>query len=785
MIIFPQSARGTTVLTYISCERTGETCDYSIKLNWEGRKKKNPGFETILFQVPSESSSSSRQDARRPSDGSSVATASRMAEGQSPSVNSFRTDEQDTVPEPGPSKASSPGSSSKSPFPASNVFVGQFRGHVRDESDEVPFCSPGYTGPVPSLPHPHSSNPTAVSGGYATTSENSNIGIGRPPPLKRLKYSVDLDMPPQISSPTESTSAGATPRLFPSITNTGLATAITAPSPLTPAASSPYSDGGRQTSSSQGMLGSPDARKMSVNSLLSGPPGPVARQYAPPSERAVNARTTLCLSQVTTYYGVDPGFKDLDLGQNDDAHAIIKSFKDSTAEDDMRAVDPIRTEEMSLTRPRGYYNRPLPIRIPQDLEPLPSKLRDNPMNLLYFHHFMNHTAKALVPHDDEQSNPYRHVLPLMAMQNDNLLSLMLAYSASHRAHLLNQPEPATRIAHWVQDIFPALRAALNDPNQKISNANIATGIMLASLEIVSPTAFGYTIPWQRHLGLARELIASRPDGIRWSRRWTQEDQVRAFLWSWLAYLDVLGTLSGGRRESSTAWILDYQKDDYEEEFDEIDCLMGMTTRGVYILAKVAELAKECDALRTQGGPGPGPGAGLLLPHPASVLPGREWRPPKDVITRAWELEDEAKRSMILPPQPCKHLHASGDVVRWDQREMAALNEAYHWAGLVHLHRRVLGKAAGHEDVQAAVLKIHACVDCVPLGGSAEGSLLFPLFTAACETLDDEPRRARIRARMGSMARSGFLQVVRARVLVEKVWESGRPWDEMVTTEFIG
>lgn len=343
-----------------------------------------------------------------------------------------------------------------------------------------------------------------------------------------------------------------------------------------------------------------------------------------------------------------------------------------------------------------------------------------------------------------------------------------------------------RIAHWVQDIFPALRNALNDPNQKISNANIATGIMLASLEIVSPTAFGYTIPWQRHLGLARELIASRPDGIRWSRRWTQEDQVRAFLWSWLAFLDVLGTLSGGRRESSTAWILDYQKDDYEEEFDEIDCLMGMTTRGVYILAKVAGLAKECDALRANsGGIVTAPGAVDILPHPPGMPSIREWRPPKDIITRAWELEDEAKRSMILPPQPCKHLHASGDVVRWEQREMTALNEAYHWAGLVHLHRRVLGKPSSHEDVQAAVLKIHACVDCVPLGGSAEASLLFPLFTAACETLADEARRARVRERLGSMARSGFLQVIRAKELVERVWESGRSWDEMVTTEFIG
>jgi hypothetical protein len=502
------------------------------------------------------------------------------------------------------------------------------------------------------------------------------------------------------------------------------------------------------------------------------------------------------LSEVTTYYGVDPGFKDLDLGKNDDTNAIIKAFKGSTVEDDLIAAESVRPRmERDFSGPKGYYDRPVPIKIPRDLEPLPAKLRENPMNLLYFHHFMNHTAKALVPHDDQQSNPYRHVLPQMAVKNDNLLSLMLAYSgqslqlssylcedhqptdalqASHRAHLLNQPEPATRIALWVQDIFPALRSALNDPNQSISDANIATGIMLASLEIVSPTAFGYQIPWQRHLGLARELIASRDHGLRWSRCWTQEDQVRAFLWSWLAYLDVLGTLSGGRGESSTAWILDYQKDDYEEEFDEIDCIMGMTTRCVYILAKIAELAKECDALRISG------------TTAVDVVPGigREWHPPKDIITRAWALEDEAKHSMALPPQPCKHLHASGDVARWDQDEMAALNESFHWAGLVHLHRRVLGKPSGHEDVQAAVLKIHSCIDCMPMGGKVEASLLFPVFTAACETADEE-RRDLVRERLESMSRSGFLEVRRARDLIEEVWETGRPWEALLTTEFIG
>ncbi len=138
----------------------------------------------------------------------------------------------------------------------------------------------------------------------------------------------------------------------------------------------------------------------------------------------------------------------------------------------------------------------------------------------------------------------------MAVHDDNLLNLLLAYSASHRARLLRQPEPATRIAHWVQDIFPNLRKALDDPNQIISNALLATAIMLASLEIISPKAFGVEVPWQRHLDTARQMIFARggPKGMRVESR---SDLVSDFLWSWFAYLDVLGSLSGGKNSPSS------------------------------------------------------------------------------------------------------------------------------------------------------------------------------------------------------------------------------------------
>ncbi len=133
----------------------------------------------------------------------------------------------------------------------------------------------------------------------------------------------------------------------------------------------------------------------------------------------------------------------------------------------------------------------------------------------------------------------------MAVQDDTLLNLLLAYSASHRASLLRQPEPATRIAMYVRDIFPNLRRALDDPNEVISNSTLATAIMLAPLEIISPTAFGIQVPWQMHLGTARQIIAAR-GGPQNMRSVALNDSVVNFLWSWFAYLDVLGSLSGGK-----------------------------------------------------------------------------------------------------------------------------------------------------------------------------------------------------------------------------------------------
>ena len=232
----------------------------------------------------------------------------------------------------------------------------------------------------------------------------------------------------------------------------------------------------------------------------------------------------------------------------------------------------------------------------------------------------------------------------MAVENSTLLDLLLAYSAAHRARLLAHPEPANRIALYVRDVFPSLRHALDDIcHTEISNANLATAIMLASLEIISPSTFGIPVPWQTHLAVARSIITARAGGPKSINR---KDPIAYFLTRWLAYLDVLGALSGRRHEeplyggnywrrSSTAGraisrSISTDENDTDDDYT-IDCLLGFTTRCVSILAQIASLARDCEWQRIDAETG--------QPRP-------DWRPPPDILEEAEELRADLEKARV-------------------------------------------------------------------------------------------------------------------------------------------
>jgi len=261
--------------------------------------------------------------------------------------------------------------------------------------------------------------------------------------------------------------------------------------------------------------------------------------------------------------------------------------------------------------------------------------------------------------------------------------------------------------------------------------------MLASLEIIAPNTFEVEVSWKEHLTVARELIKAR-GGLQSVLR----NDVAHFISRWFAYLDVIGSLSGSRNDrplSSDYWSSEELDSDNEYE---IDCLLGFTSRLIKILASIAELAKQCEGERIENG-----------------RVRDDWQPSDSVAEKAKKLEADLQESRLHVYRGCMHRSSSHDYSEddWDSREVYATNEAFHWAGYIHLSQRVLGKPLSDPDVQNAVGRIVGALYKVRHGGSAEACLLFPMFTAGCYAVDQDSKD-KIMERLKSVEGFGLTHV---------------------------
>ncbi|KAL3476765.1 fungal-specific transcription factor domain-containing protein [Aspergillus californicus] len=473
------------------------------------------------------------------------------------------------------------------------------------------------------------------------------------------------------------------------------------------------------------------------------------------------------LTNVTDHYGMDCGRPDMDLGKNDDHSAIdvndaLGMMIQSQATSQVSSPGSSHADKDRNTEDRrkyDYYALPVPINIPRYLSPLPLSLLKVPINLMYFHHFLNHTAKVLVPHDCGD-NPFSSVLPSMAIGDPNLLNLMLAYSASHRARFIGHPEPANRIALWVSNVFPSLRIALEDPQENVTDSHLATAIMLLSLKIVSPSTFEVPIPWQSHLQLARDLFLARQGQMAYPG-----NRVGAFLTRWIGYLDILGSLSCRHHKPPLLAyysVLSTCSEDEDRDEFAVDCFTGFSPRTGLFLMQLGGLVHQCDNERFDA-------MGTFL---------HEWEPSLDIVCKAEDLIADWETLDMQVHAHEKHYQES------ESSDMIAVDRAFRYAGLLHLRRRVLGESPDSSSVQKVLDGLIQAVTAIRSGTTVEAGVLFPIFTAGCETQDVQ-QRIEIRERLEVLEGIGMKQIQNARTLMQRCWDAELPFIAFSQGEFLG
>lgn len=238
------------------------------------------------------------------------------------------------------------------------------------------------------------------------------------------------------------------------------------------------------------------------------------------------------------------------------------------------------------------------------------------------------------------------------------------------------------------------------------------------------------------------------------------DLVSHFLIRWFAYLDILGNFSTtGTSKDSVMFSHELYEFNHEKEDYTIDCMLGFSGFLAGVLARIADLSHRCDMER--------------LNQLGEI--DNNWRPSPEVIKEAEKLKSDLAIARDHKYTICPHRHSptESDAV-WEATEMASLfhlsnhqlltinskaatNSAYHWAGLVHLYRRILGLPQTSPEVQTAVFEIIGTIYRVRKGGSAEACLIFPLITAGCQ-VRKLAQQTLILERVKSVEASGMTQV---------------------------
>lgn len=459
----------------LNCQRQGETCDYSIRLNWEGRGKKKatepdaPGQISFSIGATSTAALASPGSLESPGIGATsqmhfqgLLFGAKQDEGTPESRSQPRHDLRSDIKYASqPRKTSMSLSSPPQPYntsiidpalmlslePSAGIYSDSIYGglHGRPEPQYTQSYERYHSSSTPStatsLPQLEESmdqrNRTLEGRNSISESSSRNDGngalmtggspqpgqpffeqvgsngdaqqqetVGFDRPHKRPRYPTTHDSnsmspynptmpPPNITSyPGYGVDSQPPSALQFDSSSTG--------TPATPASSlgDDFSKDGYKSFPSKLSTNvvqvTSDVRRLSVNSLLSGPPG-ISNQ----GDRAYDnehheihgwTHNSPQNFDDSTVYGIDRGFKDLDIGKNDDANAItgvspiiIRDHLNRSLDYELESI-PMEfgfgMKENPAFETGAYYDKPVHVSIPRALEPLPSRLLENPMNLL-------------------------------------------------------------------------------------------------------------------------------------------------------------------------------------------------------------------------------------------------------------------------------------------------------------------------------------------------------------------------------------------------------------------
>lgn len=439
--------------------------------------------------------------------------------------------------------------------------------------------------------------------------------------------------------------------------------------------------------------------------------------------------------------------------------------------------------------------------VPAPLTPFPELLLKVPFYRSLMHFWVHMASLHLVPAPSHLylDNPFKVLLPQMAMEYPAILTTLLAFSASAKALLTGLTEvPQVIIDQLLARSCKELLKLLKDKKEATSDGTLATVLMLSSYEAFNSINFersrAHTVG-ARQIVKARRLILPRGDDAGspesdkgdFKSLVVQESDIAYFLMRWFVYLDVIGALSATKNSHNYLTTRNYmgidaRAHDLDEEdianipLDpkrDIDHLLGFDAKFLPLFSDVVLLIRESEKYVAENGNTSLPI--LVVTHAAEL---------RDSIARTYEI-GEARRNVTIDiikdreedTSPSKRQPKSIKRLIDQHTVLQGTNKMFCDMVLLNLYRRALLVPRESFLVQKLANDIFKILrDKIEPKSTAETCIIFCTFCAACETLDPEAR-ALFEERIGNMAKTGYTNAAKGLTIMYRCWETGESWNE--------
>lgn len=429
--------------------------------------------------------------------------------------------------------------------------------------------------------------------------------------------------------------------------------------------------------------------------------------------------------------------------------------------------------------------------IPIGLVPLPDLLLNVPYYLEHFHFYRNVTSHTLVPAPAHsyKENPFKVVLPRLAMINESILSILVAFGITHKSLMLGQREPREVIDQLLSRCLKDLILLLEDKVNCKSDLTLALVLIIGSFDMFSALQNN----WKMHVLGAKQILLKRGLKNQFDKKAIElsteqfnyidrlpitvssdpksrvkEANVSQFLVGWFNYIDMLSTLATPLKPTRQTLKFDYREKaqhinftDFNSSYNdgEIDMLLGFDVRFLQIASEMIPLIRETNRLLSTTGS-----------NPDNI--------PRYVINQGLKIREEINQ--VYKSSSEKYLYdpdESMDVLK-------ATNELFSLALLIHLYRRVFLLPKDSVVIKNFCMKVVQILkDKIEVGSNLEICSSFVIFTAALEVNDQESRNFFINRLTGQFNIGNYI-CSKLRDVLQMSWKYDKNWTEIIEENHI-